>query len=125
MATVLVIEDDDLVRNMLVLALEFAGHKPVAASDGEAGVRLFEEVRPDLVLTDIVMPDTDGFEAIRQILAIEPGARIVAMTGTTLLSKRYYLRIATKLGAMAGLVKPFSIDDLVGLIHSCLGLAPA
>ena len=128
MPTVLIIDDNDDLRETLVVLLEDEGYTVIAASDGESGIRAFDEARPDLVLTDVIMPDSDGIETIRQIRAADGEARIVAMSGGSLIGNDYYLRMAKTLGAMEVLPKPFEIDELVRVIERCLhspGQSPA
>ena len=79
MAMILVIDDDD-VREMLSAALENFGYAVIVAPNGDVGLQKFIDERPDLVLTDIIMPESDGIEIIRNPLDI-PGARIAAISG--------------------------------------------
>ena len=80
MAMILVIDDDD-VREMLSAALENFGYAVIVAPNGDVGLQKFIDERPDLVLTDIIMPESDGIEIIRRIRSIDPGARIAAISG--------------------------------------------
>jgi CheY-like chemotaxis protein len=82
---------------------------------------LYNRERPDLVLTDIIMPDPDGIEVIREIKQIVPTARIIAISGSYLIEKDYCLRMAVQLGAMAVLPKPFTVPELYDLVRQCLG----
>ncbi len=120
MPTVLIIEDNDELRETLVLVLEDQGYDTLTARDGQTGILAFRHARPDLVLTDVIMPGSDGIEAIREIRAIEPDARIVAMSGGAMIGHDYHLRMAKQLGASGVLAKPFEIDDLVRVIAGCL-----
>jgi two-component system, chemotaxis family, chemotaxis protein CheY len=121
MATILIIDDDDGVREVLTAMVNDAGHTAIAADGGESGIRKFEEERPDLVLTDIIMPDVDGLETISEIRLIDPEARIAAMSGgSKSIEASYYTDIAKKFGAMAVLAKPFLIATLVDTIETCL-----
>lgn len=121
MATILVIEDDDAVRDLLVEAIEQAGHTVIAADGGAVGLSKFAEERPDLVLTDIIMPGRDGLEVISEISSADPDARVVAMSGgalgTTAVS---CLDAAMQLGTMAVLKKPFRLTQLMEVIDGCL-----
>lgn len=124
MTRILIIDDNEDLRETLLMLLEDEGYAVVAAHDGASGVRVFAESRPDLVITDVIMPDTDGIETIRRIRAIDPTARIVAMSGGAWLGNDYYLRMAKSLGAMALLPKPFEVQDLVRVVESCLRAPP-
>lgn len=123
MPNILIIDDDEDLRETLLMLLQEEGYAALAASDGANGVRAFVEGRPDLVITDMLMPGSDGVETIRKIRSLDPRARIVAMSGGALIGDAYYLRMAKTLGAMAVLSKPFEVADFVRVIEACLGTA--
>jgi two-component system, chemotaxis family, chemotaxis protein CheY len=120
MPKILIIDDNDDLRDTLVVLLEDHGFSVISASDGESGTRAFSEARPDLVITDLIMPNSDGVEAIRRIRTIDPTARIVAMSGGSIAGNDYQLRLAKEAGAMEVLPKPFEVDDLVAVVERCL-----
>jgi len=122
MATILIIDDNDVLRETLVTVLEDEGFATLVAEDGVSGVGVFSASRPDAVILDMIMPRSNGLDTIRAILAIDPQARIVAMSGGSLISADYYLDVAETLGAMQVLSKPFEVEDLVRAIRTCLGL---
>ena len=113
MATVLVMEDDDIIRGLIVRVLEMTGHRPLAYAD--AGPALaevdFDEV--DLIVTDLSMP-THGEEAIRRIRSRGVCAPILVVSGQLSPSKSDYLGA---LGAQETLEKPFSLRDLITLVN--------
>src|ERR671919_296326 len=113
MPKVLIIDDNEDLRETLIVLLEDQGYAVISATDGESGVRAFDEARPDLVLTDVIMPNSDGVDAIRRMRAIDPAARIIAMSGGSLSGNDYQLRMAKEAGAMDALAKPFEVDDLL------------
>jgi|KBSMisStaDraftv2_1062788.scaffolds.fasta_scaffold1540128_1 two-component system chemotaxis response regulator CheY len=125
MATILIIDDNDELCSMLVELLEGEGYETAVARNGEIGVRAFTQLRPDLVITDMVMPDSDGVEAIRRIRSIDPAARIVAISGGSMIGYDYYLRVAKSLGAYEVVAKPFDLDEFVGIVQRCLPDTPA
>jgi len=125
MATILIIDDHDDLRDTLVAILEDEGYATLATGDGISGVHVFGAARPDVVVVDMIMPKSNGLDTIREILAIDPQARIVAMSGGSLVSGDYYLDVAEALGAMQLLPKPFEAEDLVRAIETCLGSPPA
>jgi CheY-like chemotaxis protein len=125
MATILIIDDDGDVRDTLAFVLEEAGYETLVASSGAEGARLFRDERPDLIVTDMIMPETDGIEAMRAIQAVNPRARIVAMSGHSFAGSGYYLKLAKRFGAMAVLPKPFEADELLSIVASCLTAIPA
>ena len=120
MQTVLIIDDDDDICDLVVAALKPAGYRTLASSSGVKGIHLYSLERPDLVLTDIIMPDADGIEVIREIKQIDPTARIIAISGSYLIEKDYCLRMALQFGAMAVLPKPFAMPELHDLVKQCL-----
>ena len=124
MPTILIIDDNEDLRETLVAVLEDEGYKIVVASYGVSGAQLFAESRPDLVVTDLIMPNANGFETIRQIRSIDPYARILAMSGGSLMNKDDYLATAAALGAMSVLPKPFEIDQLLAAVAACLKESP-
>jgi CheY-like chemotaxis protein len=124
MTNILIIDDNEDLRDTLLMLLEDEGYSAILADDGASGLRAFAEARPDLVITDVLMPESDGIETIRKIREIDPDARIIAMSGGALIGNSYYLRMAKTLGAMAVLAKPFEIADLVRVIETCLGASP-
>jgi|SRR5271170_5608155 DNA-binding response OmpR family regulator len=131
MTKILIIEDDPEVRQTLVYLLEDEGYEVVVAEDGAKGVKKFASDQPDLVITDVFMPNQEGFQTIREILALKPEAKIIAAsagfssTSSDGDDKRdFYLRMAQQLGAAEVIPKPFEIDDLVRRVKSCLESGP-
>ena len=124
MAKILVIDDNEDLRDTIVSVLEDESYSTLFAADGASGVRVFEEARPDLVITDLIMPKSNGLDTIREIKAIDPSARIIAMSGGSLISHEYYLDVASSLGAMHMLPKPFEIDELLRVVAECLNAPP-
>lgn len=101
--TVLVIDDDSLVRMTLVAYLEDSGYSVIEAADGEEGVELFRKLLPDIVLTDLRMPKLDGFGVIAAIQTLSPRTPVVAITGT---GDPAAATEALRLGARGFLTKP-------------------
>jgi len=120
MVKCLIIDDDSLVRNTIVRILERKGHQVVTACDGRVGLKLFQQERPDVVVTDIIMPDKEGIETIREIRNLAPNAKIIAISGGARVGNVDFLAMAAKLGASETLCKPFDPDDLVTCINRCL-----
>jgi len=117
-AKVLVIDDDKAVRELVRRMLESGGHSVIEASDGLEGVKVFKQETPDVVVTDIVMPNADGLDVIRRILDIRPKAKIIAMSGGVRLPGHTYLSHARKFGATAVLEKPFAPEPFLTLVDS-------
>jgi response regulator NasT len=111
---VLIAEDEALIRLDLAEMLGEAGYEVVAqAADGEQAVSLTRENQPDLVIMDVKMPKLDGIAAASQIAA----ERIAPVVMLTAFSQRDLVERARDAGAMAYLVKPFDITDLVPAIE--------
>jgi DNA-binding NtrC family response regulator len=110
MAHILVIDDDDALREVVTMALEQKGHRVTAAENGKVGVARFQTDPADVVLTDILMPEQEGVETIMQLRKRYPELKIIAMSGGGPRSA-VYLQICARLGART-LAKPFSITDL-------------
>ena len=75
MAKILIIDDDAQIRRMLERALTGVGYEVVEAKDGDDGLKAFAKHRPELVVTDIVMPDREGLETIRELRRLAPHSR--------------------------------------------------
>ena len=118
MAEILVIDDDPQIRRMLIRILTGAGHTVHEAADGRIGIELFRQVHPALVITDIVMPNTEGIETIRVLHREAPNIPIVAISGSG--NNPVYLRAAIGLGATVALEKPFGADELRATVENLL-----
>lgn len=118
MATILLVDDDDLFRGVVMDTLTHAGYDVRDAADGAHALRDFREHRAQLVVTDIFMPEQDGIALIQELLRIEPTVKVVAMSGHT--GKSDYLRFAARLGAKRVLEKPFHEADLLEAVAEVL-----
>jgi len=124
-ASVLVVDDDVMVLQALEMLLEEHGFQVHTAVDGIHGLRQYRRHRPDVVLTDIIMPEKEGIALIRDLRHEFPSAKIVAMSGGGRIGNSYYVTIAMALGANVGLHKPFDDDELVDTLRMLLGRAKA
>lgn len=120
MAHILVVDDNPRLRGAVEKMLERDGHTTQLAGDGKAALRLAETAVPDLVLTDMYMPDADGIETITGLKRTCPSARIVAMSGGGYLAQDSILAVARSLGAHAILMKPFSHAELIAAVDEAL-----
>jgi CheY-like chemotaxis protein len=117
---ILVVEDDPGLRRVLLSALQHAGYDVRAVDNGRDAFRAIRESAPAVVVTDIVMPDSDGLEVIRLLRTDHPKIRIIAMSGGGIICGTTYLEIARLLGAHAVLRKPILPSDLVHAVGELL-----
>lgn len=116
--TILIIDDDFGLQTVLSIAIKDAGYEAVFASDGEEGLRRIPVVRPDLVITDVMMPHMDGvqvFETVKERLRTE-GVPIILMTA---LGRKDWFSDLEAEGAVI-LHKPFEVDYLLSVIRMLL-----
>ncbi len=122
MAHILVIDDDVLLRDVVTQMLEKDNHYVEAACDGDEGLRMFRKNTPDIVITDIIMPGTEGLEIIKEMVRLVDDLPIVAMSGGGRHSSyTNNLKIAKALGARAMLPKPFTRTELFEAITVAMG----
>jgi YesN/AraC family two-component response regulator len=121
MALIMIVDDDAHIQLALRQIVESAGHRVIEASNGQDAIDLFEEFRPDLVITDVFMPHTDGIETIRVIRRMTPAAKIIAISGGCVSSGWNYLNSVVVLGANLALQKPFTCSQLLSAIDHLLG----
>jgi CheY-like chemotaxis protein len=116
MSKVLIIDNDPLLCDTLKFAAESAGHSVKLAQNGREGLEVFETFAPDVVVTDILMPEKEGMETIVELRRLNPAVPIIAMSGAAPAGNISFLRIAQKLGANRTLSKPFAMTDFVAAI---------
>lgn len=121
MPAILLVDDDEPMRKMLGITLTKLGYQVTEARDGREALRLFAAEPPDLVLTDMVMPDKEGVEVIGELRRLQPDLKIIAMSGGGRGDATDYLKVARLMGAAHTLHKPFSTADLTDAIDSLLG----
>lgn len=115
---VLIIEDDSVTRIALCSVLRRLNCKIIIAEDGCMGVDLFKKERPDIVMTDILMPRKEGLETIAEIRACDPNVKIVAMSGGGMTRNMSLLSMAEKVGATCCVQKPFTPSQIRTLLQS-------
>lgn len=120
MARVLVMDDEEDLRRVLVRALEGAGHEAYEAGNGADGLHEIKTRAVDLVVTDVVMPEMDGLEFMRELGRLRPGMRVIAISGGGVWDKNSLLTVAGMLGAVKTLSKPFELDEFLKLVSEVL-----
>jgi CheY-like chemotaxis protein len=120
MAKILLVDDDPMVRETIQHILVAEDHAVTTAEDGRRAVEVFKHAKFDLVITDIIMPEKDGIEIITELRRLQPGVRILAISGGGRIGNTDFLRIAERLGASATIAKPFDPDELIEKIADCL-----
>jgi CheY-like chemotaxis protein len=116
--SVLVVDDDPDMRLSLKLALDLAGYSASLAANGREAIELQKQHPADIVITDIFMPEADGFEIIDILRRQFPRTKIVVMSGAGKLAKREYLSTAAIIGVDATVQKPFDVEALLDTLRS-------
>jgi CheY-like chemotaxis protein len=111
-ARVLIVDDDPAVRRVIRSLLEFLGHTTAEAQDGFAALTMLGTFEPQVVLLDMLMPEKDGIETLREIREFDPITPVIAMSGGSRIDAALCLRFASNLGAPLVLLKPFTADEL-------------
>jgi len=120
MREILIADDDASLRRSLQLALEAAGYSVRVAAHGGEAFSLQRDKPADVLITDIFMPENDGFEAIDRFRSDFPATRIVVMSGDAKRAKGEYLPIAELIGVDATLKKPFKLQELLQTLQGLL-----
>ena len=119
MARVLVVDDAAFMRKMVTDALSGGGHEVVGeAGDGVEAVMRYQELRPDVMTLDITMPEKDGLAALQEIIAVDPGAKVIMCSA---LGQESKVLESIKLGAKDFVVKPFQADRVLSAVAKALG----
>jgi DNA-binding NtrC family response regulator len=116
--SILIVDDEPGIRELLCMMMESAGHTVVTAEDGAKAPKIMAAQPIDIVITDLLMPERDGLEFIAEIRKVYPKVKIIAMSGGGHIARDSYLRIAKNFGAHYLLEKPFSQAGVVGAIDA-------
>jgi DNA-binding NtrC family response regulator len=123
MKTILIVDDEAFMLDFVRRILETGGYRVLTAATADTGLAAYRAERPDLVVTDLIMPDKDGLELIQELRRVDPDARIVAISGG---GRSHYinaLEAAKAFGACEALRKPFLPSVLLDAVGRAL--APA
>jgi CheY-like chemotaxis protein len=118
MTRILVADDDNDVRTALRVALEGEGYEVETVPDGERAMQVHEKRPADVLITDLFMPERDGFETMKYFRARKPGMQIVVISGWQRGQKTDHLAVARHAGADAVLRKPFRLGELLEQLRS-------
>jgi len=122
MANILVIDDDDFFREVLVKMLQNDGHKVTEAPDGAQALALLQRARPELIITDILMPHMDGVEFITELSRQSNNTPVIAMSGgRRSITAAFNLESAKLMGVKVTLSKPITRSALNAALHEALG----
>jgi CheY-like chemotaxis protein len=116
-ARILVVDDDPVDRMIIESLLAQDGHDLSFAEDGAAGLARYQKKKYDLVITDLMMPNVNGLRLIKELIALDRKARIIAISGAA----AQQLPLAEDYGAMAVLRKPVQRDSLLRAVTAVLG----
>jgi two-component system chemotaxis response regulator CheY len=118
MARVLIVDDADFIRMMLTRIIEAAGHEVVGeAIDGDEALERYPDLRPDVVILDITLPQRDGLTVLRELRALDPGARVVMCSAH---GQSATVLDSIQLGARDFVVKPFEVEAVGRAIDKAL-----
>ncbi len=120
MARILIIVDYERLRAVIARLLGSAGHDTLEAGDGKRGVALAKTSRPDLVITDISMPDQEGIQTVRELRELDAELPIIVISGEQGVGAYRPLEDARLLGANVAMAKPFEVPVLLGEIARLL-----
>ena len=119
MAKVVIADDASFMRGSLKFMLESAGHEVVGlAKDGKEALELYRELKPDLVTLDILMRESDGISALKDIMQVDPGAKVIMVTALGHEAKR---KEAMDLGASGFIKKPFTREEIIAEVERVVG----
>ncbi|MEA3544211.1 MAG: response regulator [Thermodesulfobacteriota bacterium] len=121
MANILVVDDEESIRELIQEILKMDLHNVDVANNGASGLKKFKDNAYDLVITDLIMPEKDGIEFINELKASHSGVKILAISGGSWgIDAAPQLEIAGYLGASSSLEKPFEMEELVAAVNRLL-----
>lgn len=122
MKKILIIDDDPLIRTLLKDTIEGAGYEVKEAVNGEDGLHLYYTFSPQLIITDIVMPDKDGIELIMEIRKTDTSVKFIAISGGGYIAADKYLNLAKALDINICFQKPVNIKELITAVENLIGI---
>ncbi len=120
MARILLIDDDPSIRAIFKRYLEAHGYEVDEAADGNAGLSSIAGCAPDLVVTDVMMPEKDGLEVVMELRKSNPDLPVIAISGGMRIAPMDFLPTIKKFGACKVFYKPVELEELLGAISEQL-----
>ena len=120
---ILVVDDDPQINDLIRRLLERRGYRVASAFNGREALNIYSNGVFDLVITDIIMPEMEGLETIKELRHTDPSVKIIAVSGGGVGSADDYLHAANLLGALRVLSKPFHLEDMQRAIDELIGTA--
>ncbi len=117
---ILVVDDENSIRLLLKIALEKRGYQVSEAENGKIAINYLQRHPADLMIIDMIMPEKEGIETIREVRKTNAKIKIIAVSGGGLLGPDAYLMLAGTLGADATMPKPIALKDLLQQVSSLL-----
>jgi len=117
---VLIVDDDEMIREYVKELLLFSDYKVSQAENGKEGLKRVYENEPDLIITDIVMPEMEGISFIQELRAHNKNMPIIAMTGNINGRMEEFLDLSSQIGANEILRKPIKSEELIKVIHKLI-----
>ena len=121
MKRILVVDDEEQIRNMLKKVLERKGYQVAIAANGAEALRLFNQQPAELVITDLTMPEKNGMETISELMRTHPNTKVIAISGGGDRFPEYFLPRAMDAGATQALKKPIRAQQLVAAVSGLIG----
>ncbi len=121
MRKILIIDDEPEIRELLKEVFERKGYEAAVASGGKEGIKLYNESPADVVIMDIMMPDKDGFETMRDIKSDFPDANIIAISGGSAINAEKYKELLEHYGVKYTFQKPVGYKKLIAAIEDLCG----
>jgi CheY-like chemotaxis protein len=120
MTKILIADDNENIREVMVDALKMKGYETIAVNDGVEVIRVLQKETVDLIILDIIMPNKEGLETLMEVKAINADIKVMAITGKTYITGYDNLFAAKAFGADSTMRKPFHIDSLIEAVETTL-----
>ena len=118
MKKILIVDDEEVIRMLYGEELEEEGYEVATASNGRIGIQLYQSEPFDIVITDLIMPDMEGIETMMRLRKLDPGVKVIAISGGGRNRPDEYLHLAAKLGALSTFKKPVDRTALLFAAHA-------